>query len=355
MLTSKIDLLGFSVEETKGLPAFSSFSLLDQYIVGSQLELVAKVENKVNPSCPGSSDGVIIIGASGGSGQYQYSWSHSTSLDLSYATSLSAGNYTVEVTDLESGELKLLEVTLDSPQEMQLALSSLIYPGCDGEFSGEVRLDISGGMPPFKAVGFVSEWENGQLIIRDLASGSYNFLISDAKDCTKTFCKDISNAEPLEVEFFQTSPACSDEFSGELRVQVSGGIAPYTVIWEDGTEGLELTDIPVGNHLVTVTDSNFCTNIFTGEVMPGIPEVRMPTGFDPSEGVYEPISNCPISYNLMIFTDWGELIFQDSTGWDGSFSGKLVTGNYAYYISYTFQDSEGMVFKEQRGGFTLIQ
>ena len=50
-----------------------------------------------NVSCNGGSDGSIDLTVSGGSGSYTYSWDNgSTSEDIS---SLSAGTYTVVVTD----------------------------------------------------------------------------------------------------------------------------------------------------------------------------------------------------------------------------------------------------------------
>mgnify|MGYP003656215881 CR=1 FL=1 len=354
LLISRTILLEIDPVDIFGSIAFASHTPT-YYEHSSHFELIVEATNQINPSCPGSSDGVIILGVNGGSGQYQYSWSHEVSLDQSYAIDLIAGTYEVEVIDEVSGIQKTLEVTLDSPQEMELDISAVIYPGCNGASSGEITVDISGGTPPFKAVGFASDWANDELIIKELGAGTYNFLISDTKGCSKTISMELPNSDPLEIDFVQVSPNCADEYSGTLVAQASGGIPPYTFLWEDGTEGIELTDIPVGYHNVTVTDSNFCSVTFSGKVIAGIPEVRMPTGFDPSKGVYEPISSCPISYQLMIFTHWGELIFNDSTGWDGKLSGKLVTGNYTYSLVYTFLEGEDVVFEELRGGFTLIK
>ncbi|SFT47111.1 SprB repeat-containing protein [Algoriphagus locisalis] len=325
------------------------------YEDSSHSELIVEATNQINPSCPGSSDGVIILAVNGGSGQYQYSWSHDVNLDQGYALDLTADTYVVEVTDEVSGVQKILEVTLHSPQEMELDLSAVIYPGCNVASSGQVTLDISGGTPPFKAVGFTSHWENGELIVTELGAGTYNFLISDDKGCSKTISLELPNSEPLEIDFEQVSPTCVDDYSGTIIAQASGGIPPYTYLWEDGTEGTSLTNIPVGYHSVTVTDSNFCSVTFSGNVIAGIPEVRMPTGFDPSQGVYQPISSCPISYQLMIFTHWGELIFNDSTGWDGLSSGEIVTGNYTYSLVYTFIEGGDVEMEELRGGFTLIK
>ena len=53
-------------------------------------------DSVVNETCPGSANGSITVSAAGGTGPYQYIWSNAGNSSVS----LSAGNYTVTVSDL---------------------------------------------------------------------------------------------------------------------------------------------------------------------------------------------------------------------------------------------------------------
>lgn len=316
--------------------------------------LTVEVANEIPPSCFGGSDGVIILNVSGGSGEYSYLWPHDPDLDQSFALNLPAGNFTVTVTDKITGEQRSAAVDLRPPEPITLEVVQVFYPACRGESSGEIVLNTTGGSPPFSAVGHASTWENGKLTISDLTVGDYGILVNDSKGCGQIFTQSIFAPDPLSINFIQKSPDCSDENSGGLQAVVSGGIAPYEITWEDGTTGAELANVSVGSYGVTVRDANDCSLSGLGEVVEPIPTLRMPTGFDPSMGLYEPVSNCKVSYHLMIFSPWGELLYSGGEGWDGQVHGAIHTGVYAYTLEYTYHIGSDLFANKVRGSFTLI-
>ena len=82
----------------------------------------------MNVGCYGSSDGSIDLSVYGGSGSYAYSWSNgSSSQDLS---SLTAGTYTLTLTDNNWGCSETLSVHITEPASaLPLLIHRLI---CDG-------------------------------------------------------------------------------------------------------------------------------------------------------------------------------------------------------------------------------
>tara|TARA_R110002020_G_scaffold118481_1_gene270731 strand:- start:230 stop:433 length:204 start_codon:yes stop_codon:yes gene_type:complete len=46
-----------------------------------------------------------------------------------------------------------------------------------------------------------------------------------------------------------------------------------------------------------------------GEVKKLIPQERMPTGFLSKNGPFLPVSNCEISFHLMIWNRWGQMVY----------------------------------------------
>ena len=88
----------------------------------------------------------------------------------------------------------------------------------------------------------------------------------------------------------------------------------------------------------------------------GAPQLRMPTGYDPRDGMFMGVSNCDVEFKLMIFNKWGQLLYVGETGWDGRIDGEEAPlGTYSYMIEYVFSLDGVNKARQQRGIFTLIR
>ena len=63
-----------------------------------------------------------------------------------------------------------------------------------------------------------------------------------------------------------TDVACHGEQTGEIRVNVSGGLHPYRFAWNTGANSRELRNIPAGDYELSVTDAKGCLQTFTTRV-----------------------------------------------------------------------------------------
>ena len=78
--------------------------------------------SQTNVTCNGNSDGAIDLSISGGSGSYSYLWSNgATTEDL---TSLSAGSYSVTVTDNTCNTTATTSVTITEPSVLSVSITS---------------------------------------------------------------------------------------------------------------------------------------------------------------------------------------------------------------------------------------
>src|SRR5689334_9496440 len=85
-------------------------------------------ETHVNVSCYGGSNGSINITAFGGTAPYTYVWSNGTFLeDLS---NISAGTYTVTVTDILA-QTAVLSIGITEPSPLNISLTA-IPVSCNG-------------------------------------------------------------------------------------------------------------------------------------------------------------------------------------------------------------------------------
>ncbi len=204
--------------------------------------------------CYGDNNASIDIVVSGGIAPYQILWSNLGR--GTFQDNLSAGNYTITVTDALSCTKKL---DVNIPEAPIFTISPVVKNiSCFGAKNGSINLNITGGVAPVKLT-----WNDSSVTgttRNNLSPGTYTVTITDGKPCTIT--KTFTLLEPqLLVLSANTTHAldCNNANSGAINLLVSGGSAPFTYLWSNGATTEDLSNIPAGNYLVTVTDSNGCS------------------------------------------------------------------------------------------------
>ena len=308
------------------------------------------------PACVGEANGSIQIQPRGGSSKYTYQWAHDASLSTNFATGLPAGMYLVTVYDASGCDFIQMEVRLEEPAPLQIQGDVEVKEvSCFAGTDGQIRLNIVGGSPPYTVSGFDSQWESPNLTVFGFAAGKYQLRIQDSKGCVIPL--EVDMIEPMEVVVVpeEIQPGCEGSFTGQVQLEISGGKAPFEVVWDNGSEGLLLTELAPGAYSYTVTDAKGCMVVGTTRVSQAEAKLRMPTGFLPSDGEFGPISNCPVTYELLIWNRWGDLVFRGAAPWDGKI--KSVTapiGSYSYFLRYSYT-LEGKIQQEEKSGiFTLF-
>ncbi|HEX7846083.1 MAG TPA: immunoglobulin domain-containing protein, partial [Chitinophagaceae bacterium] len=221
--------------------------------------------------CYGTSTGAIDIIPSGGSGSYTYAW---TGTGVNPAaqdqTGLTAGNYSVIVTDANNCSSTALSITLTQPASaVAVALTSQTNILCFGQSTGAIDITPSGGVGPYTyawtgtGVNATAQDQTG------LAAGSYSVIVTDANGCS---------ASPLNVTLTQPVAAlalsethvdvlCFGNSTGSIDLAVTGGTSPYTYAWSNGATTQDITSLLAGTYNVTVTDANGCTTVLNNIVI----------------------------------------------------------------------------------------
>ena len=185
----------------------------------------------------------------------------------------------------------------------------------------------------------------------------YDLEIADANGCILPVNFVIESPLPLEVDVRIQKLACPGEANGELIAENQGGNAPFTYYWEldNSTQNL-LQGVPRGTHKITVEDSRGCVSFGTGEMLEADPIARMPTGFDPNEGLFEAVSDCALTFELFIYNRWGQLVYFGNTGWDGKVNDELApNGSYSYVFAYNYTLNGEPKSDQIKGGFMLVK
>jgi len=193
---------------------------------------------------------------------YTYSWNNEgTSQQL---TNLSTGNYSVTVTDSEDREV-VLSASLLEPSAIKITTDS-IRGQREGQTDGYVSIMLEGGTSPYQV-----NWSNNlgtAKQLNNLVAGTYTVTITDGNDCEETksiVVPEISVGAPSLVSVEVDEVKCNGESNGSIKLNVGGGIAPYTFLWNNGATTSELTELSAGIYSCAIRDANSKT-ITTGDL-----------------------------------------------------------------------------------------
>lgn len=212
-----------------------------------------KLDTIVNILCYGDNKGAVGISVSGGVKPYTYTWSNgATTQDISQLTS---GMYTATVTDA-NGCSESVNAFVKEPFELVANISQVKNIACNGNEVGAISIDVKGGLIPY-----TFKWSNGSTTqnINNLSAGTYTVDIIDKNGCTQKLTATITQPPKLVSKLISAeNVSCFDGKDGALNVSVTGGTAPFTYKWNNGSSKQDLASIPAGAYRLLITDKNGC-------------------------------------------------------------------------------------------------
>ncbi|MFH1319861.1 MAG: PKD domain-containing protein [Bacteroidota bacterium] len=206
----------------------------------------------VEAAC-GTSNGSASVSPGSGTSPYTYLWSSGGTDSLE--SNLSAGSYTVTVTD-SSGCSTSAAVNIINTGGPGIS-SSVNDVTCNDGADGSIDITIS-GVPPF-----TYSWSNGNTIedINNLTAGTYTLTVTDSNGCQSSVNATVAEPTVINIGIITVNADCG-QANGSAIANVSGGTTPYTYLWDDGLA--QTTDtasaLSANAYNVLVTDANSCTN-----------------------------------------------------------------------------------------------
>jgi len=214
----------------------------------------------VNITCNGASTGSAKVGVKYGSTPYTYSWSPAGGSNNT-ATGLSAGTYTVTVSD---GLCTVTaSVNLTQPNALSVTADVISGGGCgESRSKGSASATPSGGTLPY-----TYSWSpagGNDSIATGLSVGNYTVTVHDA---CGALVIDSANIQPLTVETSAKAISCNGDTNGQAKLSVSGGRAPYTYSWSPVSSSTYIAaGLLTGTYTATVTDHNGCNSTATATI-----------------------------------------------------------------------------------------
>ena len=212
-------------------------------------------------ACFGDPSGAIDLTVLNGTPPYTYAWNDPNGQTVQDPQDLTAGTYTVLVTDA-NGCTETTSVTVDQPTAILVNIDNVSnYSGpnvtCSDATDGFAEASGVGGSAPY-----TYEWSTGETtaMIENLGVGTYEVIITDANGCSSVNSVTLSGPPALDLSEQILDPSCYGENDGAIIVEGQGGTSPYTYALESTNYspvnlfgGLES-----GVYTVNIQDANFC-------------------------------------------------------------------------------------------------
>jgi hypothetical protein len=226
--------------------------------------LTASGQTVTNVSCFNGNNGSARVTPGGGTSPYTYLWSPSSQSGQT-ATNLTAGTYTVTVTDANGCSITST-ATVTQPTALTASGQTVTNVSCFNGNNGSTRVTPGGGTSPYTYLWSPSA-QTGQTAT-NLIAGSYTATVTDANGCSITSTSTVTQPTSLTATGQTlTNVSCFNGNNGSTRVTPGGGTSPYTYLWSPSSQsGQTATNLTAGTYTVTITDSHGCTITSTATV-----------------------------------------------------------------------------------------
>ena len=247
-------------------------------VIGEPLEVNVDLSiisdfNGVDISCNDASDGVIMAIASGGTGDFTFTWTNGVNnLEINTAATFDTlfsqpqGSYYVFVAD-ENQCFNSNQISISDPELISVAFEDIINIRCEGEAEGSVNAIWTGGLGfgTYNVIWTDSDNNTLSLVsqVSNLDTGTYMVNVTDNNGCSSSNEIIIDYSELFQITNTTDTVfvSCNGSIDGSFDFQVEGGWFPYTHSWNDPLNQQQSTayGLAPGNwYLDVIMDGNGC-------------------------------------------------------------------------------------------------
>ncbi|MDX2249861.1 MAG: gliding motility-associated C-terminal domain-containing protein [Bacteroidia bacterium] len=322
-------------------------------------------------TCFGGNDGSAFVEAIGGLPPYIYTWSNGG--DNQAVFDLSAGDYTVTVTDTNNCIITDT-VTIAQPDPIVIEIVDLEDAFCNLD-NGAATVQASGGIPEYRYTWQTTPPQEGPTATNLFGvpfGGPYTVTVTDSNNCVQTLEVAVGSQDP-PIADFEHDLGINDTIifseKGVRFTNLSQGAVAYH--WEFGDGGESDEENPthiyrregVYTVMLIAYDINFgCPDTATRTfylIPPGaiyVPNAFTPNGDGHNDNFF-PVGIGVVRMNMDIYDRWGHhlvTLYNMSEYWNGrNRNGNAVQeGVYVWVIDATINDGRRV---QRAGTVTLIR
>lgn len=232
------------------------------------VDITAEIKNI---TCNNADDAFISLTVDSPSPPNTFMWSNGMESEI--ISDLSAGTYTVTVTDSD-GCLNTGTYEIINPDPIEYSYIQIDTIDCLATTTGAATIHIEGGLAPYSTV-----WNNTILedTISNQSIGSVFYTISDSLGCMIEDSALVVQRIGFDLDFTASDLTCFTDTTATATLTPSNGQAPYMYMWDNGQTIQNATELHAGINTVTITDQEGCEVIQDIDIFSPPPIVIDPT------------------------------------------------------------------------------
>lgn len=141
-------------------------------------------------------------------------------------------------------------------------ISEIQHPTCPESSNGAITVENQGG-------GVISWYDESDLLIassnmsestlQNLPQGIYRCEIESNSACGLLVSHMVLSApSPITLNNEITLPSCSNMADGEISAEITGGAAPFELLWNTADAGNSISSLLPGTYELNIVDANGC-------------------------------------------------------------------------------------------------
>jgi gliding motility-associated-like protein len=224
------------------------------FTIAQPAQLTVSIQAVGNVSCSGGNNGFATSAPNGGTTPYAYLWSNGQTNQT--ASGLSAGNYTITVTDAQNCSANA-NVTITQPSGLTVTATSTNVT-CNGYSNGIGNVSYGGGTG-IPSILWQPSLNTGQTAT-GLAPGIHTVTLNDANNCPASATISITQPAPLVITSLNNTSSNCGQANGSATVTASGGFGGLSYLWSSNPNFTlsTINNVVAGAYTVVVSDGNGC-------------------------------------------------------------------------------------------------
>ena len=208
--------------------------------------------------CHADSTGTATVTAIGGTPNYTYLWSNTTTQTT--AANLHTGTYSVTVKDANNCQA-ITSIQVTEPTVLSAQVDSVDVL-CYSDSTGAISVLPQGGVGNYTYAWTSTSHPNftaSTATASNLPAGTYTVEVRDGNQCFFVDSTIINQPDTaLVVTLTQIDNVCFGDSLGSIDATTTGGTLPYTFNWSNGEITEDINFLANNTYFLTVRDENNC-------------------------------------------------------------------------------------------------
>ncbi|MEZ4809820.1 MAG: T9SS type B sorting domain-containing protein [Allomuricauda sp.] len=240
-----------------------------EILIVDPMPLQVDREEFTNVTCAGMNDGTITVEVSGGTGEIQYAIT--PNLDqfdtVNTFEDLAPGIYDVIAQD-KNGCFITFQFEIVQPEPLMAEAVNILDEVCYNSADGSFELQITGGTAPYETAlnsNADADFVQGQVLFQNLSAGTHVVFVRDAQGCDTNVFVEIEPGVNLAATVTPMYECTGNIPNNHLDIVFEDPTVSADVLYAlDSTDPADMqlsadfTNIPAGDHFVTIAHANGC-------------------------------------------------------------------------------------------------